>query len=195
MITEEQKERAIRLYKDKELTLATISNLTDISISKLSIIFREAFNESKLKPRFPEKALIPRTPKGQGKKKEPSGIGKGGRNKERKKFSEEQEREIAQDYYERGLTLGQVTKKWGIHPVQMQRIRNKFGTTNKMDKRIRAVEQLDKNGKLLERFDNGNQASKQTGISYQTIYKCCTGMLKTAGGFIWRFEAKEMKSE
>ena len=188
IISDEQKQRAIKLYKDKELSISTISNLTDISIPELTLIFREAFKNKKLRPRNEQTALKPRPAKGEGKKYVASGIGKGGRNKERKKFTDEQEREIALDYYERGLTLGQVVNKWGVHPVQMQRIRNQYGTGNKMDKRLRPVIQFDKNGQILGSFDNGHKASTVTGISYQSIYKCCTGLLKTAGGFIWKFK-------
>lgn len=187
-ISDEQRERAVRLYKNRELTIPTISNLTDISVSELTEIFHEAFEQKRLKPRKELLALKPRTPNGQGKKKEPSGIGKGGRNKERKKFTDEQEKEIALDYYERGLTTAELRSKWGIHPKQIQRIRTQFGTKKKMDKRIRQVVQLDKNGQILGCFDNGRQAGITTGISYQAIYKCCTGYLKTAGGFVWKFK-------
>ena len=196
-ISDEQRERAVRLYKNKELTIPTISNLTDISVSELTEIFHEAFEQKRLKPRKELLALTPRTPNGQGKKKEHSGIGKGGRNKELKKFTDEQEKEIALDYYERGLTLTEVKNKWGVHPMQMQRIRTQYGTENKMDKRIRAVVQLDKNGQILGYFNNGRQAGLATGISYQAIYKCCTGYLKTAGGFVWKFkdDLKEKTNE
>lgn len=187
-INEEQRERAIRLYKNKELTIPTISNLTDISVSELTEIFHEAFEQKRLKPRKELIALKPRTPNGQGNKIKPSGVGKGGRCKERKKFTDEQEKEIALDYYERGFTLSQLVDKWKVYPKQMQKIRNKYGTRNKMDERIRAVVQLDKNGQILGYFNNGRQASIATGIGYQAIYKCCTGYLKTAGGFVWKFK-------
>lgn len=127
-ITEEQKQKAIRLYRRKDLTIQEIANLTDMSTSKVVLTCREAFKQGILTPRRPDFALKPRVPNGQGTTKYvPSGVGKGGRNKERKKFTDEQEQEIAIDYYEKGLTVSQMKEKWGLHPVQLQRVRNKFG--------------------------------------------------------------------
>ena len=186
MITEEQRTRAIRLYRNRELTIPEIANLTDLSTGKLSDIYREEFKAGRLKPRSKDKALVKYETTG-----EPTrifGVGKGGRNKERKKFTDEQEQQIAQEYYELGFTLGEVIKKWGIHPKQMQRIRTKYGTQNKMDKRIRAVVQLDSNGQIIAEYPNGRQASLELGISYQCIYKCCVGSCKSAGGFVWKFK-------
>lgn len=127
-ITEETRNKAIRLYRNKTLTLREISNLVGLSEKTLQLFYREEFVKGTLKPRREAFALKPRVPNGQGTSRYmPTGVGKGGRNKERKKFTDEQEREIAIDYYENGLTVPQIKEKWGLHPVQLQRIRKTYG--------------------------------------------------------------------
>lgn len=125
IIPEEDKQKAIRLYKSK-YKIEEISNLTGMHVATLTKLFRQKFEEGILTPRRNHSALKPRTPNGQGHKRTPTGIGKGGRNKERKKFTDEQEAQIAEDYYKLDMGLSQLKQKWGIHPVQLQRIRNRF---------------------------------------------------------------------
>lgn len=119
-ISSEKVQRAIHLYKNGNLLISEISNLTDLSISSLTNIYRKCFENGTLKPRRPEIALKPRQPKGMGK---PRYIPKGGNPK---KFTEEQEKEIAIDYYVNDFSVPQLKQKWDIHPVQLQRIRKKF---------------------------------------------------------------------
>lgn len=42
------------------------------------------------------------------------------------------------------------------------------------------------NGIEIKTYLNMNRASKETGISYASIYRCCVGILKTAGGYQWK---------
>lgn len=100
-ISEESKQTAIKLYRNGELTIVEISNLVDISTSVLYKIFRDCREKGILQPRQ-------------------------GTNEERRKFTEEQERHIAIDYYENDMSTNKLIAKWNIHPVQMQRIRNKY---------------------------------------------------------------------
>lgn len=163
----------------------------NISEPQLFVIFRQAFELGILKPRNENIALKPRVPNGQGKSKYiPTGVGKGGANCKRKKFSDEQEQEIAKDYYENGFTLKQLKEKWQIHPVQLQRIRNTYGKNYapKDDPRKRVVQQFDKQGNLLNEFECGLQASKVTGIHYENLNACCNGRVKSAGGFVWKLK-------
>ena len=44
-----------------------------------------------------------------------------------------------------------------------------------------------KGGVIISRFSSARVASKETGASYQNIYKCCRGIRKTAGGYGWRY--------
>lgn len=191
MISPEQKQRAIKLYRNKSVTISEISNLTDISIPQLSVIFRQAFELGLLTPRNEQRAMKPRVPNGQGKSKYvPTGIGKGGRSHERKKFTENQERQIATDYYLHNLTFSELKEKWGIHPMQLQRIRNTYSKDygQKKKPKTKPVLQFDKQGNLVAEFVNGLQASKHTKINYVNINQCCNGKIANAGGFVWKFK-------
>jgi len=42
-------------------------------------------------------------------------------------------------------------------------------------------------GVVVKKFPSARAASRDTGISYQNIYKCCRCIRKTAGGFNWRY--------
>lgn len=190
-ISEEQINTAIRLYKRKDLTLNEIANLVDLSTGSLTKIYRSAFRENKLKPRYPDFALKPRVPNGQGTTKYiPTGIGKGGRNHEKKKFTDEQEEQIAKDYYENGYTMQTIQEKYGVHPMQMQYIRNRFASIYRKKKtRISTqVLQFDKEGNFIAEYENGRQAGIATFISYQNINSCLNGRLTSAGGFVWKYK-------
>ena len=101
--SEEIKDKAIKMYRKGELTVAEISNLVDVSVSHLNKIFHEAIAKGILQPRQAT-------------------------NKNNKKFTTEQERQIAIDYYENNFTFSKLKAKWNIHPMQLQRIRNKYKT-------------------------------------------------------------------
>lgn len=191
LITKEQQQTAIRLYRRKDLTLNEIANLVDLSTGSLTKIYRSAFRENKLKPRYPDFALKPRVPNGQGTTKYiPTGIGKGGRNHEKKKFTDAQEEQIAKDYYENGYTMQAIREKYGVHPMQMQYIRNSFASVyGKKKTRISTpVLQFDKQGNFIAEYENGRQAGIATFISYQNINSCLNGRLASAGGFVWKYK-------
>lgn len=50
-----------------------------------------------------------------------------------------------------------------------------------------------KNGKVIAKFDNYNQASKKTNIDGSSISKCCKGKRNTAGGYEWKEEEEDNK--
>lgn len=66
-IAEEQIQKAIRLYKNKDLQITEISNLTGISLSKLTQVYKECFENGTLKPRAEKIALKHRPAKGEGR--------------------------------------------------------------------------------------------------------------------------------
>lgn len=192
-ISEEQINTAIRLYKRKDLTLNEIANLVDLSTGSLTKIYRSAFRENKLKPRYPDFALKPRVPNGQGTTKYiPTGIGKGGRNHEKKKFTDAQEEQIAKDYYENGYTMQAIREKYGVHPMQMQYIRNRFSSVygRKKTRISTPVLQFDKQGNFIAEYKNGRQAGITNSISYQNINSCLNGRLASAGGFVWKYKGE-----
>lgn len=51
----------------------------------------------------------------------------------------------------------------------------------------RKVVQYDLNENLIKIWDCMSDASKELGISNQSIYNCCKGFSKRAGGFVWRY--------
>lgn len=181
--TEEQKKQAIRMYRNKTLTINEISNLSGIEVGWLACIFRKCFEDGTLKPRNEKKALKPATPKGQGK-------GAYKPHPKPPKYDEEQRRQIAIDYYENGLTRDELVAKWNIHPMQLQEIRNQYRSVygTKKNRHCKTVLQFDKNGQLVAKFENCTEAGRQTGVNSLCIWKCCNGRQKTAGGYVWQFE-------
>lgn len=166
MISPEQRQKAIKLYRNKGLTLREIANLCDISLPSLEILVRQAVEIGILKPRD---------------------IFRKEQSKETK-FTDDQLREIANDYYEKKMTRPQLEEKWGIHPMQLQRVRNRFANQYEPKVIYKEVCQYDKKGNLISEFANGNQASIITGINRLCINRACRGESKSAGGYLWRFK-------
>ena len=140
-ITEETRNKAIRLYRNKTLTLREISNLVGLSEKTLQLIYRDEFVKGTLKPRREATALKPRVPNGQGKGRYvPTGAGRGGHNR---KLSKEREQELAHEYYNSTCTATEFMAKWGLHPVQLQRIRQTYGANYEKKKVGRRKENAD----------------------------------------------------
>lgn len=53
--------------------------------------------------------------------------------------------------------------------------------------RSKAVIQLDKNGIVITKWHSAREASKALNIYSGNISKCCKGLLKTTGGYSWKF--------
>ena len=53
----------------------------------------------------------------------------------------------------------------------------------------RSVQMFDKStGELLATFPSTREAERVTGINHSNISACCLGKLKSAGGYVWRYE-------
>jgi hypothetical protein len=52
----------------------------------------------------------------------------------------------------------------------------------------KAVLQYDKLGFFIQRFESIADAARATNLCTSTIRACCNGILKTSGGFIWKFD-------
>jgi hypothetical protein len=50
------------------------------------------------------------------------------------------------------------------------------------------VYQYDKNGKFISRYDSGAEAGRLLGINRDKIYQAAKGSLKTAFGFVWKYD-------
>lgn len=55
-------------------------------------------------------------------------------------------------------------------------------------KHERSVVQMTLDGVQIAEFRSAMQASKTTDISRASIYNCCIGKNKTAGGYKWRYK-------
>ena len=51
------------------------------------------------------------------------------------------------------------------------------------------VYQLDKDENIIQLFDSIAIAEQMTGTDHSSISKCCNGKMKSAGGFLWRYES------
>jgi hypothetical protein len=57
----------------------------------------------------------------------------------------------------------------------------------------RRVKQLSLEGIEIAVFDKMKEAAKQTGTNYGSIANCCRGKIKTANGFVWKYENSKLK--
>lgn len=58
---------------------------------------------------------------------------------------------------------------------------------NNAQKHRRPVLQVNTNGNAVKLWDGAIDASKELGVCRTMICKCCRGIQKTAGGYIWRY--------
>ena len=57
------------------------------------------------------------------------------------------------------------------------------------------VRQFDKTGNFIKEYESIKSASIETGVTRQNIVACCNNRIRTAGGFIWRYELDELTAE
>ena len=72
----------------------------------------------------------------------------------------------------------------------MSKIGREYGVKNAMKTRKKVV-QCDLEGNEIRVFDSARDASRELGISYKVISKCCNGQAKTYKGFTWKFASEE----
>lgn len=78
-----------------------------------------------------------------------------------------------------------ITTKKGVRLVDMS-------PTGKKKRRIahgKAVNQYTLDGKYITTFNSTVEASESCGIGHTSIGKCCLGKLKTAGGYLWKYNS------
>jgi len=61
------------------------------------------------------------------------------------------------------------------------------------NKQNRAVIQYDLQGNYVNEFYSMCQAERDTSVNNHSIWKNCTGRLKTAGGYIWKYKKMQVK--
>ncbi len=72
---------------------------------------------------------------------------------------------------------------WFINQ-EIFRMKRMYGLTTKS---IKAVNQYDRDGRLIITYYSIEEAARETGIHRGSIGTCCNGKQKTAGGFRWSF--------
>ena len=96
------------------------------------------------------------------------------------KHNEETKRKISE-------TLKNKYKTEEISRIRTQESINKLIITLR-NKRNTKIVQYDIHGNRLKSFVGCREASEYIGISTSNIRKCCNGTIKTAKGFIWKYE-------
>jgi hypothetical protein len=62
--------------------------------------------------------------------------------------------------------------------------KGKFGSLSSNSK---PIIQMTKDGQFIKRYSCAREAEKETGVAYQNISHTLRGILKSAGGFIWKY--------
>jgi len=80
----------------------------------------------------------------------------------------------------------QHARNTGLFTEEM--ITRKKGKNNWASKK---VNQYDLNGKFIRQWECVRDVLRELKIDNTSIYKCCKGIRKTAGGFIWKYEKQK----
>lgn len=75
-------------------------------------------------------------------------------------------------------------KENSSNPITKKRINKRFGSNNPAAK---AVVQLDLNDRVIYYWDTAKNANLKTKIHRGHISSCCKGLLKTSGGYKWKY--------
>lgn len=65
-----------------------------------------------------------------------------------------------------------------------------YGKSGLLSPVAKAVSQFDRLGNFIAEYETATTAARITGISQKNISSCCTGGLKSAGGYIWKHSNK-----
>lgn len=66
----------------------------------------------------------------------------------------------------------------------------KNGFTKMPPKVVREVDQFNKSGKYIKSFDSVKEAASAVGCFDGDISRCCKGIRKSAGGYIWKYKGE-----
>lgn len=106
-----------------------------------------------------------------------------------KHHSEETKKKIGNA--NKGKTIGEKHYLYGKHLSGDVKMKigdaNKGKLIGKSNPRARKVSQYDLDGNLIKIWDCISEAERKLGLGIHSVYKCCKGKRKTAGGFIWKY--------
>ena len=109
--------------------------------------------------------------------------------KRRKSLTGRKHTEEAKNLMSRNkLALMTVEKREKYRQAQLGSNNSMYGKSGENSPVAKAVIQYDKNGNPLSYYVSATEAGKITGISQKNISTCCTGKLKTAGGYVWKYK-------
>lgn len=82
--------------------------------------------------------------------------------------------------------IGESVKKRVLENADIKESMTKRCVENGM-KKAKKVSQFYMSGELLAEYESTKAAQRETGIRSGNISKCCNGLSKSAGGYIWRY--------
>lgn len=99
----------------------------------------------------------------------------------------------ALELWNEGYPIKYIASKFGAHPDIVGKIIRAQGVTKEeifhrgAGNNRKIIGQYDKEGNLIKIYPSGCEAARQTGSSQSNISKCCRGVTKTCGGYIWKY--------
>ena len=81
---------------------------------------------------------------------------------------------------------------WGENHLKAANSR-KTGTNNKVNTKVDQISKETK--KVIKTFSSIRIAARELNLNNANISKCCKGKLKTCGGYIWKYNNKNERSE
>lgn len=82
--------------------------------------------------------------------------------------------------------------KTGLLKVRKGKDVHFFGKKGKLSFVHKEVIQYDKNGNFIKEWESITEASQKLNLQISNISKCCSGGLKTTGGYIWKYKGDEI---
>lgn len=119
-----------------------------------------------------------------------------------KHLDEETKRKISESHKGRTLSLEQKRKiseatKGEKHPMygkhHTEESKKKSSESHKgllkgaKNPNARKIAQYDKDGSFIKIWNCMSDAGKELGIKNQSLYNACSGLSKTAGGYVWKY--------
>lgn len=81
------------------------------------------------------------------------------------------------------------TYKYNSHyGTRIKRITNSIDYDEVGKKNSKPILQYNLNGSLIKKWNSITECKEQTGFDKSNIVKCCRGKMKTAYGYVWRYE-------
>lgn len=126
-------------------------------------------------------------------------------NKTMAKLNEEKVKEIISLLVD-GVYPSDIARKYGINPNMVYDIRNRntwreytdgvefpdISGVHQPSKQRKSVIQYDINGFFIQKHLSVMEAGECTGVLFKDISACCLGKVKSAGGYIWRFDGDDL---